>query len=85
MGGYISRARWAILRGIMTEHYKIIKGIDRIDCRKHFPISGKTVVPRFRVKGKRFEEDMWDFFHPDSHVTGLHWPREWLKWVTDSI
>ena len=46
------------LRGDLIEVYKIMRGMDRVDCQKLFPRAEESITRghRFKVRGARFKE-----------------------------
>ena len=57
------------LRGDLIENYKILKGLDRLDAGRLFPMLGRsrTRGHSLRIRGKSFKTEMRrDFFHTPS-------------------
>lgn len=54
-------------RDDMNETLKIIRGVARVDCRKHFPILGvnKKRGDRFWMREKRLKGFEGDLHHPE--------------------
>ena len=69
--GLFSLERWR-LKGNLTEVYKIMKGMDRVDSQKLFPRVEESITRghRFKVRGVMFKGDVQGKFVFTQRVVG---------------
>ena len=55
------------VRGDLTETYRILRGLDRVDVERMFPPVGKTRTRghNLRLKGRSFKTDEEEFLQPE--------------------